>query len=397
MFCLFTEAATAAATVVLLIRTRPDGNAVLTFCVLLAAGVVQSEFGRQIERDYRRLTGPPYISMSSVWVFAGVLLLPPALTALLTGGLYLHLSTRSWNRLRQAAPFRSASNATIIALSGFAAHGVLALCDVGGMAAAVSRGWTGALVVAATGVAYFVVNALLVLPAQNVVGRTAQELFGTWGDNRLELATLCLGALNALTLATMPWLVVLVLPPLLILQRTVLVKQLEAAANRDEKTGLLNISGWRVLAERALATAAQRRRRFGLLMIDLDHFKRVNDTYGHLAGDAVLKAVAGAITTAVRDRDDAVGRFGGEEFVVLLPDVAEPDIAPVAERIRQAISRLSVPTEHATVSGLSASIGSASYPRSGTTLPLLLDSADNALYHAKSTGRNKVVHVTDLG
>jgi hypothetical protein len=95
------------------------------------------------------------------------------------------------------------------------------------------------VVVAVTGVTFFVVNALLVLPARREVGRTPAALFGTWSDNGLEVATLCLGALNALTVATLPGLAVLVLPPVLLLHRTVLVKQLEVAAPPRREDGPL--------------------------------------------------------------------------------------------------------------------------------------------------------------
>jgi diguanylate cyclase (GGDEF)-like protein len=134
-------------------------------------------------------------------------------------------------------------------------------------------------------------------------------------------------------------------------------------------------------------------------MVDLDHFKKVNDTNGHLSGDVVLKAVAGAIRDAVRHYD-CVGRFGGEEFVVLLPDVDEADVRAMAERIREAIAALCVQVEVSgtavVIDGLSASIGVATYPDAGAALDRLLEAADKALYSAKSTGRNKVVSVGDL-
>jgi len=329
--------------------------------------------------------------MTSVWTFAGVLLLPPPLLALLVAGLYSHLALRSWYRLQRVPASRTASNAAIIVLSCYAAQAV-----VPDIRTAVAHGWAGTFALAAAGVTFFVGNAVLVLPARQEIGRTPEALFGTWSDNGLEVATLCLGALNALALATLPGLVLLVLPPLLLLHRTVLVKQLEVAAHRDEKTGLYNTSGWHALAERTLATASRQGTTFGLLMLDLDHFKQVNDTYGHLAGDAVLRAVAQAIISAVRGRGDAVGRFGGEEFVVLLPGISEPDIGAVAERIRRAVSALTVPAGQLSITGQSVSIGSAVYPQAGTSLQRLLDAADTALYHAKATGRNKVVHVADL-
>ncbi|MEV4056128.1 GGDEF domain-containing protein [Amycolatopsis sp. NPDC049688] len=395
VYCLLSEGVA----VVLTLRPSPiavDRRTWLILVVLLVLGVVQSETGRRVERIRRRVSGTPHINMTSVWTFAGVLLLPPPLLAVLVGGLYAHLAIRSWYRLQRVPASRTVSNAAIILLSCYAAQAVLRLAGMGDIRGAATHGWPGTLAIAAAGVTFFAVNALLVLPARREVGRTPEALFGTWSDNGLEVATLCLGALNALALATLPGLVVLVFPPLLLLHRTVLVKQLEVAAHRDAKTGLYNTSGWHALAERTLAAAARQRGTFGLLMLDLDHFKQVNDTYGHLAGDSVLKAVAQSIISAVRGRGDAVGRFGGEEFVVLLPGIAEPDIGRVAERIRRAISTLKVPAGQLSITGLSASIGIAVYPTAGTSLQRLLDAADTALYHAKATGRNKVVHVADL-
>jgi diguanylate cyclase (GGDEF)-like protein len=395
VYCLLSEVVA----VVLTLRPSPvavDRRTLLILGALLVLGVVQSETGRRVERIRRRVSGTPHINMTSVWTFAGVLLLPPLLLAVLVGGLYGHLAIRSWYRLQRVPASRTVSNAAIIVLSCYAAQAVLRLTGDGDIRSAMTHGWTGTFVVAAAGVTFFVVNALLVLPARREVGHTAEALFGTWSDNGLEVATLCLGALNALALATLPGLVVLVLPPLLLLHRTVLVKQLEVAAHRDEKTGLYNSSGWHTLAERTLTTASRQHTTFGLLMLDLDHFKQVNDTYGHLAGDAVLRAVAQTIISAVRGRGDAVGRFGGEEFVVLLPGIGHPDIGQVAERIRRAISTLKVPAGQLTITGLSTSIGIAVYPTAGTSIQRLLDAADTALYHAKATGRNKVVHVTDL-
>jgi diguanylate cyclase (GGDEF)-like protein len=126
-------------------------------------------------------------------------------------------------------------------------------------------------------------------------------------------------------------------------------------------------------------------------MVDLDHFKRINDTYGHLAGDLILKAVAETISGAVR-HGDAVGRFGGEEFVVLLPGITEPDARVIAERIRASVAQLEVMVDHErTMRGLSASIGIATYPATGTTIERLLRAADAAMYRAKAAGRNRVI------
>jgi diguanylate cyclase (GGDEF)-like protein len=135
-----------------------------------------------------------------------------------------------------------------------------------------------------------------------------------------------------------------------------------------------------------------------VLILDLDHFKTVNDRYGHLAGDVVLAAVASELQAGSRSHD-LVGRFGGEEFVVLLRELptgpAGSDVLlSVAERIRRRVSQLAVAvhTPHcaATVTGLSVSIGGAVLPTDGTTLDEALQVADASLYAAKRAGRDRV-------
>jgi diguanylate cyclase (GGDEF)-like protein len=132
--------------------------------------------------------------------------------------------------------------------------------------------------------------------------------------------------------------------------------------------------------------------RQGEPLVRKNHFKHVNDTYGHLAGDTVLRAVAAAITDTVRDYD-IVARFGGDEFLVLLPDTTPADTSAIADRIRATITTLRVTTEHhrgdnAVIDNLTASIGTAGYPDDGTTAQTLLQHADDDLYAAKNTSRD---------
>jgi diguanylate cyclase (GGDEF)-like protein len=221
-------------------------------------------------------------------------------------------------------------------------------------------------------------------------------MVGVWSDNLLEIATLSLGALVAIAYLTNPWLALFCLPPLLVLHRAVLVRQLEEAASLDGKTGLLNAAAWHVQAERALQRSKRRDGPPGVLVLDLDHFKTVNDTHGHLAGDHALAAVAEVLRTEVRERD-LVGRFGGEEFVVLLAGLGgkgSVELEAVAERIRRRIAelRVEIPTPDGplTVRGLSVSVGCAVMPDGGAELRDLLEIADRALYAAKGSGRNAV-------
>jgi diguanylate cyclase (GGDEF)-like protein len=192
-----------------------------------------------------------------------------------------------------------------------------------------------------------------------------------------------------------PLLLVGVVLGLTAMHRGVLLPQFRAAASIDPKTGLHTVTWWHQVAEQAIERATALHTCLALLMLDLDHFKRVNDTYGHLAGDHVLRAVAEAMQAEVRDQDIA-GRWGGEEFVVLLPDVADAaELRAIAERVRRRIRTLivAIPTDDGTntVANLSISIGAVLYP--GTNpMPVdeLLRIADAELYRAKNLGRDRV-------
>jgi diguanylate cyclase (GGDEF)-like protein len=181
-----------------------------------------------------------------------------------------------------------------------------------------------------------------------------------------------------------------------VLHRAVLVRQLEEVAYTDGKTGLLTAAAWQAQAARAVRRAQRAGPGAAVMILDLDHFKAVNDRHGHLAGDDVLAAVAAELQAGVR-ANDVVGRFGGEEFVVLMPDLpgaGRDELHLVAERLRLRIAALQVPVDTAdgllTISGLSVSIGGARVPADASTLDQVLKAADTALYAAKRGGRNRV-------
>jgi diguanylate cyclase (GGDEF)-like protein len=157
----------------------------------------------------------------------------------------------------------------------------------------------------------------------------------------------------------------------------------------DPLTGLLNRRSFNEYATQALALAARHERSLALIIGDLDHFKKVNDTYGHKVGDMVLVGTSKAITDAVRD-SDRVARFGGEEFVVLLAETEPGAVMAVAERINAAVRKIEMAqlapngTGHQTIS-----LGVAVFPEHGVTVDELVMRADEALYHVKETGRNR--------
>ena len=171
------------------------------------------------------------------------------------------------------------------------------------------------------------------------------------------------------------------------LARVYSLRDAEARATTDALTGLPN----RRYFDEYLGLLARRRRaedRVGVLMIDIDWFKKLNDTFGHAVGDHVLREVAQAIASAVRD-DDVPARFGGEEFAVLLKNPSREVAVEVGERVRQAVSGLDL--RRLGVPGVSVSVGVAVAEEPDEPLEMVIGQADGALYRAKRTGRDRVV------
>ncbi len=165
--------------------------------------------------------------------------------------------------------------------------------------------------------------------------------------------------------------------------------ELERLATSDSLTGVHNRRHFFVMAEQELNRARRRLRPTALLMLDLDHFKAVNDRFGHAVGDAALRAVADTCAATLR-AGDVVGRLGGEEFAVVLHEVELERARSVAERLRAAVEALRVASESGDVA-LAVSIGVAAWRGPEESLEALLRRADAALYRAKAAGRNRVV------
>jgi diguanylate cyclase (GGDEF)-like protein len=380
---------------------RPSLATLFTFGLLSVAGVVHGEVGRRIEQVRRQVgVGDLHVNLGSIWFFAAAVLLAPAWAGLCAAIVHTHLWLRSAGR--RTPLYRQVFSTATFVLSGFATSAAMAF--VGGFDRRFGEPVIPTIWVLGLGVLVFLtVNSALVAGAIAVSDPQAEvgQILGGWDDNLLEIATLCLGALVAVAVSITPWLLLFVLPPLLVLHRAVLVRHLEAAAATDGKTGLLTAAAWHTRAEREL------RRRgdapCGVLVLDLDHFKAVNDTHGHLAGDHVLAAVAAAVQSEVRERD-LVGRFGGEEYVVFLAgrgEGADTDLAAVAERIRLRVAglRVEIPTADGplTIDQLSVSVGGAVHRNGVGELRELLQIADTALYAAKRAGRNMVRMETAAG
>jgi len=330
--------------------------------------------------------------MTPVLAVAAVILLPPPLIVLVA--VIQHIP--EW--LRERYPwFIQTFNIANYALSGLAAHqvfifastrwdGVIGsedLCDfVAGIAAAVS---------------FLVVNHLLLAGVLKFA--RGHSFLGSGLFTLQSLSTDLVLALLGVVVATLwldnPWLVVLALAPLVLIHRTLALPKLEAEARQDPKTELFNARYFSELLEDALERAQRDDCPVSLLVADLDLLRDINNRYGHLAGDAVLLAVARVLLAHVRDGDSAA-RFGGEEFALLLPGATTEEAAVIAERVRAAVSdsRVEVETSSVPISA-TISIGVASYPADATNGKELVYRADVAAYRAKAQGRNRVVVASD--
>ena len=164
---------------------------------------------------------------------------------------------------------------------------------------------------------------------------------------------------------------------------------LERLSQTDALTGLANRRHFMALAEQEVSRTARYGGHLSVLMLDIDHFKSVNDTYGHKVGDAVLKRFAELCRDALREVD-VVGRLGGEEFAVLLPQTGAEHAYDVAERLRGTFAQSEISLEQGLPLHFTASIGVATLERCGINLDTLLNHADGALYEAKRAGRNRV-------
>ncbi len=381
--------------------------ALLGTLTLLAVG--ETELAKRVERARKHLTDVVHIDLTSVWVLPGAFLLPVQLTAVLVGVIYGHLWARIYGPTRVRELYRVVFGTTAVfaaAVAGNRLRGALT-ADVHGGAPSWAYEFAG-VVIGAVGM--FAVNLVAIVVALKIrqPRRPIRNLLGGWRENSVEVATLCLGMFTTVAASASLPLMVFMLVPVLVLHRGVLMQQLEDRARTEPKTGLLNFATWHDHVEQEVSRALRQSSSFGVLMVDLDHFKDVNDTFGHVAGDDVLRAVATVLRTETRVYD-SVGRFGGEEFVVLMPDSPKGSVLAAAERIRSRVAELRVSARRGemadldgvtvppVVTGLSASVGVAIYPDGGTDVPQVLRSADAAVYQAKRQGRNRVMMLDGTG
>jgi diguanylate cyclase (GGDEF)-like protein len=310
-------------------------------------------------------------------------------------------------RVRPAPVHRRVFTASAISLSygvtSLAFHAMTGIPDgYRAMPGGYKSGWI--LAVAVAGILQWGINTGLVMPAIK-----GSDPLASLRDNFLRRETvqndateLCVAVLVTCGIA-LSWLSILfALPFVTLLQRSFRHAQLVNASRIDSKTGLLNAGTWEREAASEVVRAVRTRTPLAVALIDIDHFKAVNDSFGHLAGDKALREVARTITVFLREYD-LVGRFGGEEFALLLPQAKAVDAYSIAERIRAHIGAMPIDVHDDPAAErvrLSISIGVAALGArwdsvTGGQLTDLLAAADAALYQAKQNGRDQVCVITE--
>ncbi|MGH3940215.1 MAG: diguanylate cyclase [Pseudonocardiaceae bacterium] len=364
----------------------------LHFSLLVAGAVVHQEAVRTIEQLRERAVGNGLLTnLKSLWIFAASLSVPPSLVFAVTAAVYVH----AWYRTSMGSLYRKLFSGATMVLASTAAIAVLQLSKPVGYPI-IPQGLSGLMILIGAAAAFWLVNYSLVVGAVVLSDplQPARRALGDPGDQVVVAAALGLGVALTVILAREPFLIAVLMLTVIALHRSLLLPHFLQAARTDSKTGLLTAGFWHEVADKELERARRGAEPLGVLMLDLDHFKSFNDRMGHLVGDQLLRAVADALRDETRPYD-LVGRFGGEEFVMLLPGVGTEEVKSVADRVRQRISSLSVPVggpngKTVLVAGMSVSIGAAISPENGNEIDRLLLAADGALMAAKEAGRDQV-------
>jgi diguanylate cyclase (GGDEF)-like protein len=357
---------------------------VLTASALIALSVMNVEFGRVLDGGLKE-SHRPHKALSA-WAFAAALLLSPWWILVVVATTYAHAR---WRGIR-LQPWKWVGSAAYVTLAAVAAH---LTSDAFGapLVGPVAEGPTELVAIVAAVAVFLLVETVLFHGSAYLNDPGDEEwLRQTLRSPRFyatEAGMLCVGGLTAAVWADNPWLLPLLFPVYLLAQQAALHAPLQEQAKTDTKTGLFRYESWRAVAVAEHDRCVARQRPWSVVFADLDRFKPYNDTHGHLAGDVALAAVGALLRGHLRSRD-IVGRFGGEEFCLFLPDTSATESAQVAERLRAAVESLTLPDtdDHITMSiGVASADGTVE-----ATLLAAIQTADKALYRAKERGRNAV-------
>jgi len=361
----------------------------LLFAGLLACSAATVELTRRVGENAGMIK-----DVYATWELPAALLLPLVYVPLMP---IIRLALTQW-RIKRAPTYRRVFSAAVVGLSYVAAaltfHHLIRLAP-GAAAHPASHALVWMLVAAACAAVQWTVNQVLIWTA--IKGSDPGVRFR---DEQLtrdsmfnDVTELCVAVIVTFCVASSMIALLFAFPFITLLQRSLRHARLVEDSRLDAKTGLLNAATWERLATTELTRAVRTKSPLAIAMLDIDRFKLINDTHGHLVGDQVLKEIARMLTSQLRDYDLA-GRFGGEEFSLLLPQIRSVNAIRLAERIRSSIAAMSIIAPGA-VGGervqVTVSIGVAALD-AGTdrTFAQLMSAADAALYRAKGSGRDQV-------
>lgn len=373
-----------------------DAMDIVKYVLLLGCGITSVASTPGLAYENPGLTR----DFSAVWLLPTAILLPPIYAALMPISLVLALHL--W--VHRGVVYRRVFAAAVISLSYTLTSVMFRLIPstlAGSRIGSDSHALTWVAAVIVCGVIGGRVHHFLIMGAVKLTDPSVRILVVEMDRESLQglFVEIDLGVLITVAVDLSPLLIVLVLPTVFLVRRFLVFPILVARSRVDSKTGLLNVSTWESEAKAELSRAVRLRNPLAVVIVDIDHFKGVNDTYGHLVGDRVLKAIAASLTSQSRDYD-RVGRFGGEEFVLLLAQTAGGDACKIAERLRGYIASLAIPVDDhpgAPVLKATVSAGVTAMARGETyELSDLLAAADSAMYAAKQAGRNQVAFAPPL-
>jgi len=321
----------------------------------------------------------------SAWPFAAALLVAPFLAGLVTAPIFLCERYRG----RDTAVWEWVTSGAVVTISAWAAGSLFNYVAGSSLQAEGSAMQLGA--VASAVPTYLVAEVLLLAVATRLYASTLGVRLSTGDFYLSELAVVATGASVAVVCRYGVGFLSLMIPMVVVLQRAWLYVPYRQGALQDPKTRLLNYQAWRHAARIAAQRELAGGQGWAVVFIDLDHFKAVNDDYGHTVGDEVLIRVADALREVIR-APDLVGRYGGEEFCVLLPGADVHQATEVAERLRAAVAALRFSREKLKVTASFGVAVQTSDDRSNSpeNIDNLVRRADRALYAAKDAGRDRV-------
>jgi diguanylate cyclase (GGDEF)-like protein len=332
--------------------------------------------------------------VQGVWELPAAILLPPLYALLIP---IVRLTLVQW-RVRRAPLYRRVFSGAAMSLCYGAAsvtfHGLSHLVFPG-TGVIPSRGAVWILLVLVAASVQWILNKVIVMTAIKGSDPAASVRTVIFSREPLynDVAEISIGVMVTYGMAGNLLIAIAALPVVTLLQRSLRHVQLLTESRADSKTGVLNAATWEKEAAAEVIRAVRTKSPLAIAMLDVDKFKVINDTYGHLVGDQVLKEIANTLKTTLREYDLA-GRFGGEEFALLLPQTRAPDAFRIAERVRANIAGLPIIAPGATGGErvqVTVSIGvTALDGGSKREFSELMAAADAALYRAKADGRDQV-------